>query len=74
MANAKVTLTIDLNQEEMNILRKKAKKNLLSPREMAEDIIRRSCIRSMKKTYQEPKIDDKLVGIFSRQKRGKSKK
>lgn len=74
MASAKVILTIDLNNEEMAILKKRAKKNLLSTREMAEDIIRRSCIRSMKKVYNEPNIDDKLVGIFSRQQRGRKRK
>jgi len=74
MANKKVSLTIDLSSEEIKLLEKRAKKNILSVREMAEDIIRRSCIRSKRKVYTEPKIDDALVGIFSRQTRGRKRK
>ena len=66
-------LTIDLDEKEVKILQKRAKKNLFSLREMVEDIVRRSCISSLKETISEPNIDDKLVGIFSRQKRGRKK-
>lgn len=66
-------ITIRLSDDEVKLLKKRAKKNLLNLREQVEDIIRRSCINSkLIKTYDE-KIDDKLVGIFSRQTRGRKR-
>ena len=67
-------LTITLDSAEVKILEKRAKKNLLSLREQVEDIIRRSCIRSSKTTYKSFKGNDALVGIFSRDQRGRKKK
>ncbi len=67
-------LTITLDEAEVKILNKRAKKNLLSLKEQVEDIIRRSCIRSSKGTYKSYKGDDALVGIFSRDQRGRKKK
>jgi len=67
-------LTINLDDKEVKILEKRAKKNFLSLKEQVEDIIRLSCIRASKGTYNPIKIDDKLVGIFSREKRGRKKK
>jgi len=67
-------LTILLDESEIKILKKRAKANLLTLREQVEDIVRRSCVNSSKKTgYMAIKIDDKLVGIFSREKRGRKK-
>jgi len=66
-------LTISLDEDEVKILRRRANKNLLTLREQVEDIIRRSCVRSGK-GYIRFKVDDKLVGIFSREKRGRKKK
>jgi hypothetical protein len=68
-------LSISLDPEEVKILNKRAKKNFLSLTEQIEDIIRRSCI-SYSKRNNLPKLncDDKLVGIFSRQKSGRKKK
>jgi len=63
-------VTIQLDEKEVKILTKRAKKNLLTLREMVEDIIRRSCISCLNEPVSEEKIDDRLVGIFSRQKRG----
>lgn len=63
-------LTIDLTEEEVNILKKRGKKNYLKLKEQVEDIIRRSCINT-KTTTSSVKCDDRLVEIFSRQKRGK---
>ena len=68
----KITILID-DQEE-KILKKRAKKNLFSLREQIEDIIRRSCVRTSHGTYKPIKVDDRLVAIFSRQKRGRKKK
>ena len=67
-------LTIDISDEEIKILEKRAKKNYLSLKEQIEDIIRRSCISTIKRAgLQIIKIDDKLVSIFSRERRGRKK-
>jgi len=66
-------LTINLDDEEVKILEKRAKKNILTLPEQVEDIIRRSCINSKKTTSRPAKIDDPLVAIFSRQKTGRKK-
>ena len=68
-------LTISISDDEAKILRKRADKNYLTLTEQVEDIIRRSCISSKKKLgLQQIKIDDKLVSIFSRDRRGRKKK
>jgi len=67
-------LTIELDDEEVKILNKRGKKNILTLREQVEDIIRRSCINAKTKTVSQSKCDDKLVDIFSRDKRGKKRK
>jgi len=67
-------LTIEIDEDECTILKKRAKKNLLDLREQVEDIIRRSCINAGKNTSFSGKCDDNLVGIFSRERRGKKKK
>jgi hypothetical protein len=53
----------------------RAKKNFLEIDEMIEDIIRRSML-SYKKNGSSisDKVDDSLVGVFSRKKRGKQRK
>lgn len=61
-------ITIRLSDKEVKLLKKRAKKNLLELREQVEDIVRRSCINSKITKNPGEKIDDKLVGIFSRQK------
>jgi len=66
-------LTISLDEDEVKILQKRAKKNLFDLKEQVEDIVRRSCIHS-RKGKTRFKVDDKLVGIFSREKRGRKKK
>jgi len=68
-------LSINISDEEKAILKKRADKNYLSLTEQAEDIIRRSCINQKNKTSsKEPPCDDKLVGIFSRARRGRQAK
>ena len=63
-----------IDKQEEKILKKRAKKNLFSLREQIEDIVRRSCVNSSKGTYRPIKVDDNLVAIFSREKRGRKKK
>ena len=67
-------LTISLDEDEVKILKKRAKKNILTVKEQVEDIIRRSCISSKTGGYKTVKVDDKLVGIFSRERKGRKKK
>jgi hypothetical protein len=68
-SGAKIQIRVNLDKKVYDILDKRAKKNLLSAEEQAEDIIRRSSALSLKRTPQTEKIDDLLVGIFSRKKR-----
>jgi hypothetical protein len=72
--NEMAELTISLNDEESALLKKRAKKNLLTVKEQAEDIIRRSCLSYKKQTYSSEKPDDTLIEIFSRQKKGRKRK
>ena len=68
-------LTIDLDDAEIKLLEKRAKKNLFTLKEQAEDILRRSCASMQNQTgYRQVKVDDKLVAIFSRERRGRKKK
>ena len=68
-------LTIHLDDKELKILEKRAKKNLFSLREQIEDIIRRSCVTYKGgKKYHTVKVDDRLVAVFSRDQRGRKKK
>jgi len=65
-------ISIQLDEKEIKLLKKRADKNLLSLREQIEDIIRRSCVNaSSKASAPENVCDDKLVTIFSRHKKGK---
>jgi len=67
-------VTINLDDKEVKVLTKRAKKNLMSLREQIEDIIRRSCVRGKTSSYKSIKPDDRLVHIFSREKRGNYRK
>lgn len=61
-------IEIYLNSDLIKKLEKRAKKNLLSLPEQIEDILRRSCINT-KKSVVDEKLDDKLIGLFSRRRR-----
>ena len=63
-------ITIDIDEKVYKVLLKRAKKNLMTIREQAEDIIRRSAANS-RKSLPSDKIDDTLVSVFSRNKRGR---
>jgi len=68
-------ITINLDKEEVKILTKRSDKNYFNLKEQVEDIIRRSCVNYKKgQQYQTIKVDDRLVGIFSRMRRGPKKK
>lgn len=68
-------ITIDIDEKVKKILSKRAKRNLLNLREQIEEILRSSAVRTKNKPgYRQIKIDDKLVAMFSREKRGRKKK
>lgn len=68
-------VTLFLSDELMRILEKRANKNLLTVSEQIEDILRRSTInQANKKSPYDSKLDDKLVGLFSRKRTGPKKK
>jgi len=69
---SKNQVTLFLSNELMSALEKRANKNLLTLSEQIEDILRRSTITASKKKTSpyDPKIDDKLVGLFSRKRTG----
>ena len=64
----KESLTIWLDSEVIKLLEKRAKKNMLTIPEQVEDIIRRSVI-NIKQSQTKEKLDDMLVGLFSRKSR-----
>lgn len=68
-------ITISIDEEIKKIIEKRAKKNLLSLREQVEDIVRQSAVRTKSgESSSNLKIDDRLVEIFSRNKKGKRKR
>lgn len=68
-------VTLFLSDELMSILEKRAKKNMFTVSEQIEDILRRSTInQSNKKSPYDSKLDDTLIGLFSRKKTGPVKK
>lgn len=72
-SGAKEEIKIYLDKSVLEAIRKRAKRNMLSVPEQIEDIVRRSCINAKLKTPKQEKLDDLLVGIFSRRKQGMKK-
>jgi hypothetical protein len=69
------SITLHLDEDEIKVLKKRAKKNLMTIREQVRDIIRRSCVRSKgKSSTPKDRADDRLVRIFSRTRRGRPRK
>ena len=66
--HTKHIISISLDDEVLRLLEKRAKKNLMTLPEQIEDILRRSVINSKGNTTKE-KLDDMLVGLFSRKRR-----
>ncbi len=67
-------ITINIDDELEKDIKKRAKKNYLSIQELIEDIVRRSMISYKKSGTRSFKTDDRLVGIFSRDRRGRPRK
>jgi metal-responsive CopG/Arc/MetJ family transcriptional regulator len=68
------SLTIRFGNELMKEIKKRAKKNYLSVPELIEDIVRRSMISYRGGKRRPLKIDDRLIAIFSRERRGRKRK
>ncbi len=67
-------ITINIDNDVEKILKRRAKINLMTFREQIEDILRKSAVRTkLGKSYQPIKIDDSLVAVFSREKRGRKR-
>jgi len=62
-------VTIYLNNDLLALISKRAKRNMLTLPEQIEDILRRSCLLLKPKSIKEEKLDDLLVGLFSRRKK-----
>lgn len=63
--NFKNSVTIWLDKDIIKLLEKRAKKNMLTLPEQVEDILRRSVLNN-KSNPKKEKLDDMLVGLFSR--------
>jgi len=65
-------ITIDIDDEVHKIISKRAKKNLMTLREQVEDILRKSAVSTKNKSgFVTDKIDDTLVSVFSRNRKGR---
>lgn len=65
-------INLKIDSELYMELEKRAKREFLEVNELIEDIVRRSMLSYHKgNTIGDSKVDDKLIGIFSRSKRGR---
>jgi len=67
----KKLLTIEIESDVLKLLQRRAKRNMMSVSELISDIIRRSTVFYRRMPRGMPKLEDKLIGIFSREKRGR---
>ena len=69
------TISVFLDEKVKKIIEKRAKKNLLTLREQAEEILRQSAVRTKSGANMgNVKVDDRLVEVFSRNKTGQKRK
>lgn len=68
------SITIDIDEDVQKVISKRAKKNMLTIREQVEDIVRQSAVRTKSGSTTTDKLDDTLVGVFSRNKKGRRAK
>ena len=72
----KKSISVELDIELVNQLDKRARKNFMTLREIIVDILRRSMTtynKGSRKSYGDQEVS-KMVGIFSRKKRGRKPK
>ena len=68
-------ITIELDEDIEKVIAKRAKKNLFSLEEQIIDILRKSAVRTKAGVkVVSMKVDDALVGAFSRERRGRKGK
>ncbi|MEK6889710.1 MAG: hypothetical protein AABX35_00825 [Nanoarchaeota archaeon] len=68
-------IKLKIDSELYLALEKRAKKEFLEVDELVEDIVRRSMLSYHKgNVIGDGKVDDKLIGIFSRSKKGRKKR
>jgi len=68
-------ITIELANDALKEIKKRAKLNYMTPREQIEDIIRRSMVKYKNKMpIAGTKVDDRLVSLFSRERKGRKRK
>ena len=70
----KIGVRIYLDSKVYDVVKKRAKRNLLEVEEQIEDIIRRSAVNVKLKRVENEKIDDLLVSVFSRSRKGRKKR
>jgi hypothetical protein len=73
---SKNQVSIFLSDDLLKLIDKRAKKNMQTISEQIEDILRKSCVQYKNGTSSSSseKLDDRLVGIFSRKNTGRKKK
>mgnify|MGYP001567245563 CR=1 FL=1 len=72
-----VKLYLDIDSKLYKELKSRAKKSYLDVEKLAEDIIRRSMITYRRRggiSGRSDKVDDALVRVFSRQKKGRKRR
>ena len=68
-------ITISIDEDVKKIISKRAEKNLLTLREQIEEILRKSAVRTKTSDkYKTIKVDDALISVFSRERKGPKKK
>ena len=74
---SKNQVCIFLSDDLLSILEKRGKKNMLTISEQIEDILRRSTLSQKKRAstaIPNEKLDDALIGLFSRKRTGRKRK
>ena len=69
-------ITINLSDEIFSIIKKRARKAIISQKKLVEDIVRRSMVsyKDTRSSIPRTKSDDTLVNIFSRERKGRKSK
>ncbi len=71
---SKNQVCIFLSDDLLKLIDKRAKKNMQTISEQIEEILRKSCVSFKGGTSKPEKLDDTLVGIFSRKNTGPRKR
>jgi hypothetical protein len=69
----KNSMTIHLSESVFTTISKRAKRNMLTPEEQVEDIVRRSCVNTKKSDEIKDNVDDIFLKLFSRKNNGRPK-